>query len=324
LRRRRERYYGDEPLAALRQIAEVVLNRSDEHPAGSALAAAAQGCDVIISYRQSPGEVATFAGAPDLVAFLRCAVDIRNVDVAAASAHGVLVCRATPGFVDAVAELAFGFIVDLARGISDAALAYRGGQVPAARMGRQLSGSTLGIVGFGRIGQRCAELGLAFGMRVLVDDPHVRPDDLRIGHVRLAELLAAADVVLCLAAATPETERLFDAGAFAAMRHGALFVNLARGDLVDEAALRAALDAGRLGGAALDVGAAPDQMPTPSLAAHPLVLATPHVGGLTPAAVMHQAFDTVRQVAALARGEVPAGAVNAAAAYRLARLGVAA
>jgi D-3-phosphoglycerate dehydrogenase len=92
--------------------------------------------------------------------------------------------------------------------------------------------------------------------------------------------------------------------------------------LVDEAALRAALDSGHLAGAALDVGRAPDQMPTPELAAHPRVVATPHVGGLTPPATLHQAMDTVRQVRALAAGRLPENAVNAEAAHRLARLGI--
>ena len=115
---------------------------------GRELAEAAAGCDAIVSYRQSPGQAETFSHAPDLVAFLRCAVDIRNVDVAAASAAGVLVTQATPGFIPSVAELVLGQMVDLARGVSEAAAAYHRGQVPTARMGRQLNGATLGIIGF--------------------------------------------------------------------------------------------------------------------------------------------------------------------------------
>ena len=138
----------------------------------------------------------------------------------------------------------------------------------------------------------------------------------------LHEVLAASDFVVCLVVATEETENLLDARAFAAMKPGALFVNLSRGNLVDEAALGHALDHGPLGGAAMDVGRASDQMPTPSLAAHPKVIATPHIGGLTPEAVSHQAFDTVKQVEALISGRVPSGAVNADVAKRLTRLGV--
>jgi D-3-phosphoglycerate dehydrogenase len=131
-------------------------------------------------------------------------------------------------------------------------------------------------------------------------------------------LLKAADFVVCLAKATEETENLMDADAFAAMQPSAYFINAARGNLVDEDALLAALDAGTLAGCALDVGRAADQMPSPGLAKHPRVIATPHVGGLTPPAIEHQALEVVEQLAAILRGEVPAGAVNAAEARRLA------
>nr|WP_264185820.1 NAD(P)-dependent oxidoreductase [Roseicella aerolata] len=316
-------YYGERALAALRQVAEVRLNDTGRHLAGRELAEAAAGCEAIVSYRQSPGEAETFRHAPDLVAFLRCAVDIRNVDVAAASEAGILVTRATPGFIPSVAELVLGQMVDLARGVSEAAAAYHRGEVPPARMGRQLAGSTLGIIGYGAIGRYLAPLGLALGMRVLVADPHAAPEDARLVHVPLERLLAESDVVVCLAVATAETENLLDAAAFARMKRGALFLNPSRGNLVEEAALLAALESGQIGGAAMDVGRAPDQMPSPDLAKHPKVVATPHIGGLTPQAIEHQAFDTVRQVTALAEARLPEHAVNAAAATRLARLGIA-
>ncbi len=316
-------YFGERALAALRAVARVRLNGTGRHLAGRDLAVAAAGCEVILSYRQSPGEAATFAAAPDLIAFLRCAVDIRNVDVAAASAAGVLVTRATPGFVASVTELVIGQMVDLARGVTDAAAAYRQGAVPEARMGLQLAGATLGVIGHGAIGRNLAQVALALGMRVLVTDPHAPPpEDPRIAPVPFERLLAESDIVVCLAVATEATENLMDAAAFARMRRGAFFLNPSRGNLVDEDALRAALDAGHLAGAAMDVGRAPDQMPTPALAAHPRVIATPHIGGLTPAAIEHQAFDTVRQVTALAEGRMPEHAVNAGQAHRLARIGI--
>jgi len=124
------------------------------------------------------------------------------------------------------------------------------------------------------------------------------------------DLLAQSDYVLCLAVATEETENLMGAKAFARMKPSAYFLNLSRGNLVDEAALATALTDGTIAGAALDVGRAPDQMPSPSLARLANVIATPHVGGLTPPAIEHQALDTVEQVRALVRGEVPPGAVN--------------
>lgn len=316
-------YYGDRALAGLKRVAEVVRNPGDTVLSGLALAEAARGCQVIVADRATPGLAETFAAASDLVCFLRCAVDISTVDVAAASAAGVLVTRATPGFVDAVAELGIGMIVDLARGVTPAVAAYRAGvEAPEGRMGLQLRGAVLGIVGYGRIGVRLAEIALAIGMRVLVADPHARPADPRIEKRPMAALLPECDVVVCLAIASAETHHLFDAAAFAAMRRGAYFVNLSRGQLVDEAALEAALDAGQLAGAAMDVGMAPDQRPSPRLARRPDVVATPHIAGLTPQAILHQAMDTVRQVEALAAGRLPEHPVNAAAATRLARLGI--
>jgi D-3-phosphoglycerate dehydrogenase len=211
----------------------------------------------------------------------------------------------------AVAELALGFLVDLARGISRASADYHAGRAPQVRMGRELAGATVGIIGYGAIGRHLAPLLAALGMRVLVADPHVRVEEGAFTQVGLDELLARADYVICLALATAETENLIDARALARMRPQACFINLSRGNLVDEAALLDALRAERIAGAALDVGRATDQMPSPELAALPNVVATPHIGGLTPEAVEAQAFETVRQLAAIKRGEVPDGAVNA-------------
>jgi D-3-phosphoglycerate dehydrogenase len=138
----------------------------------------------------------------------------------------------------------------------------------------------------------------------------------------LTTLLAQSDFVVCLAVATEETENLMNEAAFARMKPDAFFINLSRGNLVDEAALARALDMRRIAGAAMDVGRAADQMPSLALAGRADVIATPHVAGLTPQAIEHQAFDTVRQVAELVAGRIPPGAVNAAAASRLVRLRV--
>jgi len=145
---------------------------------------------------------------------------------------------------------------------------------------------------------------------VLVSDPYAQVDDRRFIKLPLEELLGQADYVVCLAIANEETESLMDAAAFARMKPDAFFINMSRGNLVDETALAKALTEGRIAGAAMDVGRAPDQMPSPELARLPNVIATPHIGGLTPPASESQAFDTVRQVEALVKGEVPLGAVN--------------
>jgi D-3-phosphoglycerate dehydrogenase len=126
----------------------------------------------------------------------------------------------------------------------------------------------------------------------------------------LDDLLARADFVVCLAVANEQTENLIGQAALARMQPHAFFINLSRGNLVDEAALSAALRENRIAGAAMDVGRAPDQMPTPELAKLPNVIATPHIGGLTPPAIESQSLETVRQVETIIAGEVPAGAVN--------------
>lgn len=305
-----DNYYGDRALLALSRHGEVVRNTTGrvlDDPA--ALLAAADGVDIVVADRATPGTAGFFAAARGLRAFCRCAVDVSTIDIAAATAHGVLVTRATPGFGSAVAELAVGLMIDLARGITDAAATWRAGTVPQARRGRQLAGAALGVIGYGTIGRILAGVGQALGMDVLVHDPHAEvPPNLR--RTGLDDLLAGSDFVVCLAPAIPETAGMMNRAAFARMRPGSAFLNLSRAALVDEAALLAALDAGHLVGAALDVGSAPDQMPPPVLARHPRVIATPHIGGLTREATEHQAMDTVNQVAALLAGQRPEGMVN--------------
>ena len=316
----RRNYYGERALAGLRAVGDVTLHESDEPLSGEALAEAARDCQVIVSDRNTRGDAVVFERSPNLVAFLRCAVDIRTIDVPAASAHGVLVTRASAGFVPAVAELVLGFLVDLARGVSRSSAEYHAGRTPPARRGRQLAGSTLGVIGYGAIGRRVAALGTALGMRVLVSDPGAKVAEAGIEQVDLDRLLAGSDHVVCLAIANEQTENLMNEAAFTRMKRGAAFVNVSRGNLVDEVALARALDAGHLSGAALDVGRASDQMPTMFLAQRPDVIATPHIGGNTPEAVEHQALETVAQAAEIVKGRAPRGSVNAPRATRLARL----
>jgi D-3-phosphoglycerate dehydrogenase len=312
-------YYGERALAELRAVAEVRLNPHSRVIMTPELIEAAKGCQIVISDRQTPGEAAVFDSLPDLIVFQRVAVDIRNIDVAAASRNGILVTRASPGFVPAVAEWIVGAMIDAARHITNYAEAYRRGTVPTATMGRQLQGATIGIIGYGAIGSYLANLAVMLGMRVLVHDPYKRVEPPLVACDR-AVLLAEADYVVPLAVATADTENLIDADALARMKPTAWLINASRGNLVDEAALEKALDERRIAGAAMDVGRAPDQQPSPHLARRSDVIATPHIAGLTPQSIEHQAVETARQAGALIRGEVPAGAVNADKAARLARL----
>jgi D-3-phosphoglycerate dehydrogenase len=214
----RRNYYGERALAGLGTLGTVRFHEGAAPLDAAGLIAAAQGCDVIVADRQTPGDAAIFGALPDLVAFVRCAVDIRNVAVPAASANGVLVTQASAGFVPAVTELILGFLVDLSRGITRAASTYHGGMVPTALRGIQLRGSTLGVIGYGAIGRTVAELGLALGMNVLVSDPYA--EVMKPGHVPVAQddLLARADFVICLAVATDATENLMNDAAFARMK----------------------------------------------------------------------------------------------------------
>ena len=307
----RRQYYGERSLNGLRALAEVKLHDGSEPLDAGGLVSAARDVDIIVADRMTEGRGEIFPQLPDLCAFVRCAVDIRNIDVDAASEAGVLVTRASPGFVPAVAELALGFMVDLSRGISRASADYHAGRKPEVVMGRQLSGSSIGIIGYGSIGRYLAPLAKTLGMQVMVADPFVTVDDPDIKHMPLDDLMARADYVVCLAIANEATENLIGRAALAKMQKHAFFINLSRGNLVDETALATVLREGRIAGAAMDVGRAPDQMPSPALAQLPNVIATPHIGGLTPQAIEHQAMETVRQVAVIIEGEAPIGAVNA-------------
>nr|WP_245309490.1 NAD(P)-dependent oxidoreductase [Bradyrhizobium retamae] len=285
------------------------------HEASDALDAAglieaARDVDIIVADRLTAGPSEIFLKLPKLRAFVRCAVDIRNVDVEAASAAGVLVTRAGPGFVQSVAELALGFMVDLSRGVSRATADYHAGRRPEVIMGRQLAGSRLGIIGYGSIGRYLAEIAQVLGMEIMVADPFATVSDAAIRHVPLDELLDRSDYVVCLAIANEQTENLIGQAALARMQKHAFFINLSRGNLVDEAALAAALREKRITGAAMNVGRALDQMPSPELASLPNVIATPHIGGLTPPAIESQSLETVRQVEAIVAGQMPVGAVN--------------
>lgn len=316
-------YYSDAGLAQLRRHVDVVMNETGRVLQGRELAHAAAGCEIILAHRSSTGSADIFEHSPDLLAFVRAAVDISTVDVPSASAHGILVTRASAGFGTAVSEMAIAMMFDLARGISRARTAYATNVEPVLPKGLQVVGSTLGIVGYGVIGRRLAALTAALGMRVLVCDPFAEQSELGETAVSFDTLLSESDFVVCLAASTLDTRDMFDASAFARMKRGACFLNLSRGELVDEDALEDALERGYLRGAGLDVGRAPDQKPSPRFIGRGDVVVMPHVGGMTAQAREHQTMDTVRQIAALAAGEMPPGAVNPYAAHRLSRLGIA-
>jgi glycerate dehydrogenase len=234
---------------------------------------------------KAPITRATLAACPGLRLVAVAATGVDVVDLAAAAEHGVRVMN-VPGYAaESVAEHVFALALALRRAIIphrqevlDGGWTRAPGFCLLAAPIQDLAGSTLGIVGAGAIGGRAAELGRAFGMQVLLAErPGAAPRD---GRVAFDEVLQRADILSLHCPSTDETRGLIGAEALARMKPGAILVNTARGDLVDEAALLAALEAGRIGGAGLDV-AAHEPPPAGStilkLAARPDVIVTPHV-----------------------------------------------
>lgn len=231
---------------------------------------------------------ALLAAAPSLKVVGRLGVGLDNIDVTACVAHGVEVIPATGANALAVAEYVIGTALLLLRGAYQASAAVGDGKWPRAPLsnGREIAGTTLGLVGFGGIGRLTAKLAQALGMRVIAHDPQVPADSAlwrehRTERHALADVLAQADVVSLHVPLSPDTRGLIDAARLATMKADAILINTARGGVVDEAAVAAALRAGRLGGAALDVF---DREPLPAgspLAGCPNLILTPHIAGLT-------------------------------------------
>jgi D-3-phosphoglycerate dehydrogenase / 2-oxoglutarate reductase len=312
-------YFGP-ALEAIQAYGTVRANPGPGDLTTEELIEAARGCEIIVCHRATAGEAAVFEQLPDLVAFLRPQLDIRNIDIEAASAAGVVVANAEPAFIPATAEMAIALMLDVSRDVTESTVAFRRGETPPSNMGRQLATSTAGVIGYGAVGRYLCDILLAMGMRVLVNDPYVTVDKPGLEQVDFETVLRQSDYVLPLAVATGETENLMDAAAFALMKPSAVFVNVSRGNLVDEDALEAAYTEGRIAKLAMDVGRAADQRPSPRLAALPGVVATPHLGGLTPQNAHAQSLCSVEQTAAIVEGRVPPRAVNAEHATRLARL----
>lgn len=310
-------YYGDRAFQLLTALGNVRFHDSDAETTRDDVIRQAHDCDILVSFRVPAIDAKLMQALPNLAAVCRVAVDIRNIDLDCANRLGILVTRATPGFGPSVAEWIIGVMISMARHIDAASAAYRAGREPVPLMGRELRGATLGIIGYGTIGQYLAKLASGFGMNVLVNDPYAVVDsESGVQSRSLEDLLAQADFVACLAPATAETANLINLSRFQQMQRSAYFINASRAELVNEQDLLQALDEGLIAGCALDVGSAKDQMPSLRLASHPKVLATPHIGGLTPEASEHQAMDSVRQVQALIAGQLPEPSVNAAHASR--------
>jgi phosphoglycerate dehydrogenase-like enzyme len=238
--------------------------------------------------------------------------------VAAATELGVWVSRIpgdAGGNADSVAELALLQMLALTRRLDQAREALWNQRWEQRPLGGTLLGSTILIVGLGSIGEALVARLAGFGTRLLGVREHPErggPDGLDevAGPGDLGRLLGQADVVVCCAMLHGGNRAMFGEAAFAAMREGALFINVARGGLVDEAALLAALESGRLVGAGLDVHATEPADPESALLRHPRVFATPHVGGLTRTMFTRTGRVFAENLDRWAKGEPPRWAVN--------------
>jgi len=254
------------------------------------------------------------AKATNLKAVGRAGVGVDNVDVPAATKRGIIVANAPQSNVVTAAEHTMALLLALARNIPQAHASLTAGKWERSKFsGVEVMDKTLGIVGFGRIGQLVAQRAMSFGMRILAYDPFVGAERYRELGVEKAEssddVYAQADFITVHLPKTPETENWLDAEAFAKMRDGVRILNVARGPLIDDAALQAAIESGKVGGAALDVFRSEPITDHP-LFGHPKVVVTPHLGASTAEATDRAGFQAAEQVVAALTGGVVATAVN--------------
>jgi D-3-phosphoglycerate dehydrogenase len=267
------------------------------------------------------------AKATNLKVVGRAGVGVDNVDVDAATRLGIVVANAPQSNVVTAAEHTMALLLALARHIPQAHASLSGGAWDRGRFtGVELHGKVLGILGFGRIGQLVAQRAKGFGMRIIGYDPYLADERFNeLGVERAAspaDIYAAADFVTIHLPKTPETENFLDADAFAQMKDGVRILNVARGPLVADADLEAALESGKVAGAALDVFRSEPITEHP-LFGHPKVIVTPHLGASTTEATDRAGFQAAEQVVAALTGGPVTTAVNvpAIAAADLAAVG---
>lgn len=254
-------------------------------------------------------------GCPTLTVVSKHGVGVSNIDVAACTRRGIPVYTTPGANAQSVAELTIGLMIAAARRISSMDRDIRNGRWPRAQDGVELCGCTLGLVGFGQVGQRVARVALALGMNVRAFDPALGGPSPVEG-VALADslddLLASSHVLSLHVPLTTQTRSLIGAAELARLPHGAIFINTARGEVVDEPALVEALSSGHLCAAGLDTTMEEPMTKGNALVALPNVVITPHVGGSTPAALAAMAVGAADNVVNALEGRPvdPASCVN--------------
>ncbi|MCX9147642.1 2-hydroxyacid dehydrogenase [Erythrobacter sp. WG] len=276
--------------ARMRELFDVVLNEADAPMTRDALAAAMQDCDVLVPTVTDRIDAELIAGAGERLGLIASfGAGTEHIDLAAAAERKIIVTN-TPGvFTDDTADLAMAAIIGVPRRIREGISLVRRdnwtGWAPSGLLGRKLAGKVLGIVGMGRIGQAVAHRARAFGLEIAYYNRKRLPEALErmLGARYVADvdtLMAEADILTLHCPLTEETRHLVDARRIALMKPGSCIVNTARGELIDQEALIAALESGHLAGAGLDVYPEEPKV-DPRLIAHPNVMTLPHIGSAT-------------------------------------------
>jgi glyoxylate reductase len=307
------------PLMRLSNAARVLVWDKEMPPSTAALRAALTNADAVLSMVTDTIDASVIAGAPRLRVISNLAVGVDNIDLEAATRAGIAVGH-TPGVLtDATADLAFGLLMAAARRIAEADRHVRAGKWrtwgPMTMLGRDVHSSTLGLIGFGAIGQAMARRAMGFGMRVLYLKHPARsrklPRDARLAvGVSLNSLLAQSDYVSIHVPLTAKTRHMIGAREFALMKPGAILINTARGAVIDQAAMLAALKSGRLAGAGLDVtDPEPIARRDPVLRCNNVVI-TPHIGSASINARARMAAIAVDNILDGFAGRVPRWCAN--------------
>jgi D-3-phosphoglycerate dehydrogenase len=262
--------------------------------------------DALIIRGRTKVTAAVFEAAKNLKVVGRAGVGVDNIDLAAATTHGVTVVNSPMATTTAVAELTMALMLSAVRQISRADSSIKAGKWLKKELeGFELSGKTLGVIGFGRIGASVAKRAAAFDMTILGYDPMVPADEItsRGGNpVTLDELLQQSDLITMHLPLTDETRGMINMDAFSKMKKGIYLICAARGGVIDEAALLEALNSGKVAGAALDVFVTEPPGLT-DLVAHPKLVCTPHVGAQTVEAQRRASNDIAEEVLAALNGQ---------------------
>jgi D-3-phosphoglycerate dehydrogenase len=262
--------------------------------------------EALIVRGQTRVTAAVLDAAPKLKVVGRAGVGVDNIDLESAKKHNVTVVNAPSSTTVAVAELAFGLLLAVAREIPRADAGMKQGQwLKKEFEGVELSGKTLGIIGYGRIGTEVGKRAAAFGMNVVTYDPNVSEHELEHGNaepVSLQDLFAWSDFISLHLPLNVQTRDLIGPMAFSQMKDGVRIVSTARGGIMDESALLAALNSGKVAGAALDVFEKEPPGLT-ELVSHPRVIGTPHIGAQTAEAQSRAAEDIASEVLAALQGK---------------------